>query len=116
MITSADDARVIQIDACHDGQGAINCREYLGNYQKRSPGVKFVHDDEIPPGASIGLHRHTGDEEVYVILEGEGLYSDDGREVKVRRGDVCIVRDGQSHALLNTGTTSMRIIVVGCQI
>jgi mannose-6-phosphate isomerase-like protein (cupin superfamily) len=115
MIIRKPDARLIEIPRCHDGPGEIECREYLGEYDRVTSGVKFVHDDLIPVGSGIGEHVHSGDEEVYVVLAGEGLYLDDGVANAVGAGDVCIVRNGHSHALTNTGTVPMRLIVVGLQ-
>ena len=58
----------------------------------------------LPRGASIGLHKHIDNEDVYLIVEGEGLFTDgEGNETKVGAGDVTIARPGQSHALKNVG-------------
>lgn len=39
----------------------------------------------IPKGASLGVHRHTGNAESYYILAGTGLYTDDGKPMKSMR-------------------------------
>ena len=58
----------------------------------------------LPPGASIGLHKHTNNEDVYLIVEGRGTFvGSDGKEVPVSAGDLTIARPGQSHALKNIG-------------
>ena len=65
----------------------------------------------LPPGASIGLHKHTNNEDVYLIVEGRGTFvGSDGKEVPVSAGDVTIARPGQSHALKNTGRRPLRFI------
>lgn len=53
--------------------------------------------------AHIGIHKHSGDEELYVILSGEGLYSEDERQETVTAGDMLFLADGHSHGLQNTG-------------
>lgn len=58
---------------------------------------------ELDPGSSIGYHQHADNEEVYFILGGEGLYSEEGEELRVRAGDVLLCRMGRSHGILNTG-------------
>lgn len=60
---------------------------------------KIVLDE----GGSIGYHLHKDDEEVYFIMSGEGLYSEEGEEVKVGAGDVLLCTRGRSHGLKNTG-------------
>ena len=58
----------------------------------------------LPPGASVGLHKHTNNEDVYLIVQGKGTFVDgNGKETPVAAGDVTIARPGQSHALKNTG-------------
>lgn len=112
MVIHRDETRTFPIDACHGGTGALICREILGDYEKAGPGVKYIHDDTLAPGVSIGEHRHEGDEEVYVILEGTGVLHLDGRRHEVGPGDVCLTRHGQRHSLENTGTQPMRLLVV----
>lgn len=58
----------------------------------------------LPPGASIGQHKHTGNEDVYIIVSGKGLFTDsEGKQTEVGAGDITIARPGQSHALKNIG-------------
>ena len=65
----------------------------------------------LPPGASIGLHKHTNNEDVYLIVEGRGIFvGSDGKEIPVSAGDITIARPGQSHALKNTGRRPLRFI------
>ena len=47
----------------------------------------------LPPGASIGEHKHTDNEDVYIT----------GKQTPVGAGDITIARPGQSHALKNIG-------------
>lgn len=77
--------------------------------------VKFIHWDVIPPGASIGVHRHDEPEleEWYLCLEGQGVMTLDGQEIVMKPGDVSVCRTGGSHGLRNIGEKDLRIIVVG---
>lgn len=58
---------------------------------------------ELDPGASIGYYQHTDNEEVYFILAGEGLYNENGEELKIAAGDVLLCRKGRSHGIKNIG-------------
>lgn len=58
---------------------------------------------ELDPGASVGYHKHDGTEEVYFILSGKGLYTEEGEERTVSPGDIFLCRLGRSHGILNTG-------------
>ncbi|HEY3331394.1 MAG TPA: cupin domain-containing protein [Capsulimonadaceae bacterium] len=103
------------LNECHDGTGVVHCKERLAEYD-RHEGIKFVHDNIIPPGASIGFHQHVHDEELYMILNGTGEMRIDDETVPVGPGDICLTRPGHSHALVNTGKTDMHFYVIGCQL
>lgn len=112
MKTAAAQMNVSEAHACHGGTGSLVCREVHGDYARTDAGIKFVHDDVLPPGASIGEHRHDGDEEFYYILEGSGEMTLDDETVAVQAGDFCFTRSGHRHSLRNTGTLPLRLLVV----
>ncbi len=100
------------IEACHGGGGAVDWVEVLGPADLSGRGVKFIHDDVLPPGASVGLHKHADDEEYYYIVSGEGVMTLDDKAVEVQAGDITAVFPGGRHALHNTGLTDLRFIVI----
>lgn len=57
----------------------------------------------VPPKASVGYHEHHGDSESYYILEGEGVYDDNGEKRAVKAGDSTWTPDGFGHSIENTG-------------
>ena len=71
----------------------------------------------LPKGAAIGLHKHTNNEDVYIIISGKGLFTDsNGVEIEVGPGDITIARPGQSHALKNIGDEPLVFINVIAQL
>ena len=64
----------------------------------------------LPPGASIGDHRHTGEMEAFYILRGEGLYHDGETNVQVFPGDVTLVQAGDLHGIENTGEEDLVLL------
>ena len=62
---------------------------------------------ELDPGASVGYHRHEGTEEVYFIMSGKGLYTEEGEACQAFPGDVFLCREGLSHGILNTGSEKL---------
>lgn len=96
---------------CHGGAGELDWTEVLAPADLPGRTLKFVHDDILPPGASVGLHPHAGDEEYYYILSGAGEMEMDGQKHPVAAGDIAAVFPGGSHALANTGADPMRILV-----
>jgi uncharacterized cupin superfamily protein len=112
MKTEASVMKLSEVRDCHGGAGSLWCREVHGDYGRPSAGIKFVHDDVLEPGASIGEHAHQGDEEFYYILEGCGEMTLDDRTVDVKAGDFCFTGSGHRHSLRNTGAGPLRLLVV----
>ena len=58
----------------------------------------------LPPGASVGVHKHGGDAEAYIVLSGSGLYTNkDGEKIRLKAGDVTFCYDGEIHGMENDG-------------
>ena len=75
--------------------------------------ANFIDLTEVPPGHSIGYHRHTFDnEEIYIVVNGRGRMTVDGEEVQVGPGDVVVNSGGGAHGLVNTGSEPMRLVVI----
>jgi mannose-6-phosphate isomerase-like protein (cupin superfamily) len=69
--------------------------------------AKLFSEIRLPPGASIGYHRHDGETEYYVFLSGTGVVNDNGDERVVSPGDVTITGSGCSHSLANKGSEDL---------
>jgi quercetin dioxygenase-like cupin family protein len=96
----------------HDGQGAISFKRIAarGNLDGA---CNYIDYAEIPPGCTIGRHRHGLDEEeLFLILEGEGEMSRDDEVFIVRTGDLIRNRPGGAHGLSNVGTETIRLFVI----
>jgi len=95
----------------HDGDGPI----LAARVHVREPfaGATWVDLVEVPAGRSIGLHRHsTEDEEIYVCIEGRAIMQADGQEFGIGPGDVVINPPGGTHGLVNPGPDRVRLVVV----
>jgi quercetin dioxygenase-like cupin family protein len=94
----------------HGGDGLVNVvRPFVeGDFETE---LMFIDYVEMPPGSSIGKHRHGDDEEVYFILESSGLMSIDGREHRVSAGDLILNVCGGEHGLSNDGEATLKLLV-----
>ncbi len=94
----------------------------------------FFHEVLIPPGKVEGTHRHIGSEELYYIVEGDGIAymgeNDDPslasypvversifgigskrcRELPVAPGHVIYTKSGGIHGIRNPGTKPLRFV------
>ncbi len=100
------------IEACmFGGPGLLHASKILEGDEFAGKGRLFNHC-VLHPGEGIGEHPHKNEFEVYYILQGSGLYNDNGTETEVRAGDVTICKSGESHALKNTGNEDLVFIAL----
>jgi uncharacterized cupin superfamily protein len=70
----------------------------------------------LPPGkAQCPFHCHHGEEEMFLILDGEGELRFGDRRFPIRRHDVIACPPGGpevAHQIINTGTTTMRYLAL----
>jgi mannose-6-phosphate isomerase-like protein (cupin superfamily) len=64
------------------------------------------------PRAHVQIHTHKVKEQVYHVLDGEGLMVVGETRHVVRRHDVVFIPPGVSHGISNTGLTDLVFIVV----
>jgi uncharacterized cupin superfamily protein len=74
--------------------------------------------DILEPGKiACPYHYHLAQEEMFVILEGEGTLRVAGEHVPVRTGDVIFIPPGPEypHHLINTGAVPMKYLSISTQ-
>ena len=69
----------------------------------------YVDHLVLPPGASEGMHRHTGVEEVYYVINGDGEASVGGETTAIHKGDAVPLQLSDPHAFRNTGKDGSRV-------
>ncbi len=111
MIQRVNDMEVEVRENMRGGNGAIEIRHILKQDQMKGK-CRLFGRIVIKPGCSIGLHRHDDEEEVYYIVEGEGVFDDNGAKQPVKAGDVTLTGDGASHSIENTGTADLVVMAV----
>jgi len=63
------------------------------------------------PMAHVALHTHKVQEQVYHVLDGEGMMEMDGKRQVVRKHDVIYIPPGVEHGIANTGLTDLTFVV-----
>ena len=63
------------------------------------------------PGQSHALHAHAGMDKLYHVLEGEGTFLLEGRDLPMRAGDLLVAPDGVPHGV-RAGTQRLLVLVV----
>ncbi len=63
-------------------------------------------------GQAHELHSHAGMDKMYQVLEGDGVFLLEGRELPMQAGDLLIAPDGVPHGIRNTGTDRLLVLTV----
>jgi mannose-6-phosphate isomerase-like protein (cupin superfamily) len=64
------------------------------------------------PMARVAVHSHKVQEQIYHVLDGEGLMEIAGRSTVVRKHDVIYLPPGVEHAISNSGLTGLMFLVI----
>ena len=64
------------------------------------------------PGQSHALHAHAGMDKLYQVIEGEGLFLLDGRELPMRAGDLLVAPEGVPHGVRATAGRLLVLVVL----
>ena len=107
----SDEMVTQQIEKMRGGQGTVTVKNLLNPDEMLGKGRLFAQNT-LPPGASIGLHRHQGDIEVYYVLSGSGVYRNNDQSFAVGPGDLTQVDDQNLHSIENTGDVPLVLIAL----
>ena len=64
------------------------------------------------PGQMHELHSHEEMDKLYYVLEGDGVFLLDGRQLPTRAGELMVAPAGVPHGIRNTGTGRLLILAV----
>lgn len=94
----------------YDGNGEIKTFPLLDG--DGFDGVSMLSRIVLEPGVEIGYHEHHGEGELYYIINGKGLFNDNGEKKEVCSGDFCITESGQGHSLVNSGYENIEMLAL----
>ena len=64
------------------------------------------------PGQAHALHAHTGLDKMYQVVEGEGVFLLEGRELPMKAGELLVAPEGVAHGVRNTGRGRLLVLAV----
>ena len=72
--------------------------------------LQSLAEATIAPGMETRLHKHIQSEELYHIIQGEGLMTLASDNFLVRTGDTICIQPGTAHKIKNTGALPLKIL------
>ena len=95
----------------HGGTGPV---ALFGIWEKTDfqSNIDFIDRVVVPPGSTIGVHRHGNNEEMYVVLQGAGMMKIENEELAVGKGDMILNPAGGRHGLTNQSAEPIDLLVI----
>ena len=110
-MTKATEREIIREDHAKGGEGYILKEPFLGQ-EELGENCRLFSRMTLPAGCGLGYHEHLGETETYYILSGSGVYNDNGKDIPAEAGDVFFCKDGDGHAMVNTGKYDLSFVAL----
>jgi quercetin dioxygenase-like cupin family protein len=99
-------------------QAPVKDASHLYEVERRAqhaarPGFR-ISELQLSPTQKVPWHTHTNVSDTFYVLEGQMrlFLQDPNEEVKLKPGEVHVVRPGRPHLVTNGGTTSLTFLVL----
>ncbi len=103
-----DIRKIDEVDAFTTKDGS-EIRELLA-YRNSCIVKQSLAEARLAPGAKTTPHFHPETEEIYYILEGQGMMQIESETKEVRPGDAIAIPPGAKHQLTNTGEATLKLL------
>lgn len=84
----------------------------MGKAELLSGSQLYCGLNSFRPGQNHALHSHTGQDKLYLVLEGEGEVTVGNDTERVNAGDVILAKEGVPHAVDNTSAGNLVLMTV----
>ena len=110
-MTRNGERKVERVENMCGGKGHVLIERLLGEKELNGKCKMYAHVT-IEKDCELGYHEHHGETETYYILQGSATYNDNGSLVDVKAGDVLFCKDGNGHAVSNTGDEDFKFMAL----
>ncbi|MBN8293612.1 cupin domain-containing protein [Rhodobacter sp. NTK016B] len=84
---------------------------HFHKFSHETNGTYCLVEARVAPGAGAPPNRHPGEEEAFVVLEGQFEFLLGDRTIRVTGGDSVTIPSGALHAFTNVGDTPGRLMI-----
>lgn len=94
------------------GSGAVEILHLFKEGELRSGKARLFARLRLAKGSSIGWHEHANEEEIFYVLSGRGLLSEEGGQKEIGPGDAALTGGGAGHAIENPWDEPLELLAV----
>lgn len=112
MIRKASDCSVKINEHMKGGGGSVKLTSFISGPAELQDKGRLFSMITLEPGCGIGYHVHENESELFYIVRGSAVYSDNGTESVVNVGDVMICEPGTGHSIRCNGDETCDLVAV----
>ncbi len=94
-----------------EGSGEVEIQHIFKKEELKGK-ARLVARITLKQGCSIGSHSHGQEEEIFYVLKGEGVATENGETFILKKGDAMVTGGGSSHAIENQSENPLELIAV----
>lgn len=111
MIRKSPEMEVETRENMKGGQGKVAIQHFFKQAEFTSK-TRLCSRLVLPAGASIGMHRHEKEDELFYVLKGTGILDDNGARTRISEGDAILTGGGDGHAVINDSRDDLELVAV----
>ena len=111
MIKNFINAKKQLLKGSHEGTGKYELYE-IWNKSDFKSNIDFMDKVVIPPNSTVGYHQHGNNEEMYIVLDGEGEMNINGEIRTIKKGDMILNKPNGEHGLVNNSNSDIELLVI----
>lgn len=111
MIRCAGTYEVCTREDMRGGKGTVRIEHYWQGEELKGK-TRLCAKLTLGPGTSIGFHEHVDEEEIFIVLRGQGRVQDGDQHSIVNAGDTILTGDGAGHAVESLGPEPLEMVAL----
>ena len=94
-----------------EGSGEVEIKHIFKKEELKGK-ARLVARITLKQGCSIGSHVHGQEEEIFYVLKGEGVATENGETFILKEGDATVTGGGSSHSIENQSENPLELFAV----